>query len=132
MPRFPSVRRHLALGYAPVPAALPALAGGAASNARDVLDGLLHDSQRRNYQFTAGLRAVLEQFVDALRFAGQSCDVVIAEVDQAVRAVQPTFRLVADDAWKASWDAYFELYDLLIQRAVISYFVNADGDRRPG
>jgi hypothetical protein len=111
---------------------LPALAGGAASSARDLLDGLLHDSQQRNYQVTAGLRAVLEQFVDALRFAGQSCDVVIAEVDQAVRVVQPTFRLLADDAWKASWDAYFEWYDLLIQRAVISYFVNADTEKRPG
>jgi hypothetical protein len=127
---FSGARRRVVLGYAPSSIALESIAVGAPASVRDVFDRVLHDSQRRNYQFTGTLREVLEQFVDALRFAGETCDAVIAEVDRAIRLVQPAFRFPADDAWKTSWDAYFHLYDRLIQSAVIAYFVDATDRQR--
>jgi hypothetical protein len=71
------------------------------------------------------LGEVLEEFVETLRRAGESSEAVVRAVDSAVRIIQPNFRLQPDDAWKKNWDAYFNLYDALIQRAVITYFVKA-------
>ena len=126
MSKYASARHSFELAYAPPRAAAPQVAGGAPTNPRDLLDQFLRESQRHDYEFTTALGDVLEQFVETLRFAGESSDAVIAEVDHAVRLVQPTFRFPTDEAWKNSWDAYFSLYDRLIQCAVITYFVNAN------
>jgi hypothetical protein len=108
------------------------MSGGASISPRDLLDRLLRESQRRSYQFSEALGEVLEQFVEALRRTGESSDAVVRAVDSAVRLIQPNFRIQPDDSWKKSWDAYFSLYDSLIQRAVITYFVKATEPRTSG
>jgi hypothetical protein len=124
MPQFPGRRPLLAL-YAPPPFGSDLVSGGSTTSVRALLDRLLHESQRRSYQFSEALGEVLEEFVETLRRAGESSEAVVRAVDSAVRIIQPNFRLQPDEAWKKNWDAYFNLYDALIQRAVITYFVKA-------
>ena len=126
MQRFESFRRNLALSYALPPVGTPPVAAAAPVSVRDQLDRHLRESGRHNYQLTTALGEALEHYVEALRESGDSSDAVIAEVDQALRMIQPAFRSPADEVWKASWDAYFALYDQLIQRAVFTYFVQAE------
>jgi hypothetical protein len=131
MPTFDNEPRSLALNYALPPVGGRPVAAGAPVSARDQLDQHLRESGRRNYEFTSMLGDVLEHYVDALRESGDSSDAVITEIDQALRAIQPSLRLPADETWKANWDAYFSLYDQLIQRAVFTYFVQA-ANEAPG
>jgi hypothetical protein len=128
MAQFPTAKRHLALHYAPRPTPAVATSGAPPANRREALDSSLSASERVGYRVTAALDTALEQYVEELRLAHQSSDAVIAEIDHAIRVVQPAFQASADDQWKAHWDAYFGLYDALIQRAVITYFVNANND----
>ncbi len=90
------------------------------------LESSLFESERVGYRVTAAVDSALGNFVDELRLAHHSSDQVVAEVDRIVRVVQPAVRAQIDDEGKAQWDAYFGLYDTLIQRAVIAYFVNAN------
>jgi hypothetical protein len=128
MKKFESFRRNFALSYALPPVGTPPVASAAPVNVRDQLDRHLRESGRHNYELTAALGEALEQYVELLREGGDSSDAVIAEVDHALRAIQPAFRMPADEVWKASWDAYFSLYDHLIQRAVFTYFVHAENE----
>jgi hypothetical protein len=125
MKKSEGFRRNFALWYAIPPVGTPPVAAASPVSVRDQLDRHLRECGRHNYHLTTALGEALEQFVEVLREGGDSSDAVIAEVDHALRAIQPAFRMPADEVWKASWDAYFGLYDQLIQRAVFAYFVHA-------
>src|SRR5262245_45260693 len=123
-----SFRRNLALNYDLPPVGTTPLAAAAPETIRDQLDRQLRESGRHNYVYTSALGEALEQYVEVLREGGDSSDAVIAEIDHALRMIQPAIRMPADEIWKASWDRYFSLYDQLIQRAVFAYFVHAENE----